>query len=122
MNISINQKVIFAARSGNLKLLIERVKAGGDINYYDQVYGSALSEAIRLENEEIIFWLLNNGADPNFKFPQKASPLEVALYHQSNPKLVNLHINYGYTLKDTSSQIYKERLKKCLKSNDKALS
>jgi len=115
MNISINQKVIFAARSGNLKLLKERVEAGGLINYYDPKYGSALTEAVRLENENIVLWLLNNGADSSFEYPQDKNPLEIALYHHRNSKIVRVLVNYGYNLTKKSSQIYKKRLEKCLK-------
>ena len=110
---SIHQLTIFAARSGNLELLKERIKAGGDINYLDQKFGSALSEAIRTSKLEIIDYLIKSGVNVNVSYFDDIGPLEIAL---RNP---NIHVVYkllcaGAKLKKKSRHYYKLRLQECL--------
>ncbi len=115
MNITLNQKVIFATRSGNLELLKERVALGGSIHLYDPKHGSALIEAIRCEHKEIISWLVENGVDVNFEHYHGIGPLEVAL-RNPNPEIVKLLAWSGAKLKRKSREYYGKRLEKCLKS------
>ncbi|GIK60429.1 MAG: hypothetical protein HND39_12060 [Ignavibacteriota bacterium] len=110
---SIHQLTIFAARSGNLELLKERIKAGGDINYLDQQFGSALSEAIRTSKLEIIDYLIQNGVDVNASYYDDFGPLEIAL---RNPEF---HIVYkllcaGARLKKKTRPYYKLRMEECI--------
>jgi hypothetical protein len=65
MPFTIDQLVVFAARSGNLPLLQERVAAGGNVNHVDATHGSALCAAIRAHSLRVVQWLLENGADAN---------------------------------------------------------
>jgi len=115
MSITLDQKVIFAARSGNLELLKERVESGGSVNVYDPKHGSALIEAIRKENKEIISFLIENGADVNYEHHDGVGPLEVALRHP-NPEIVKLLAWSGAKLKKKTREYYGERLEQCLKS------
>ncbi len=115
MCFTIDQKVIFAARSGNIDLLKERVSFGGSVNLYDPNHGSALIAAICNEHKEIISWLIANGADVNFEHRHGIGPLEVALHHP-NPEIVKILAWSGAKLKKKSRSIYGERLEECLKN------
>jgi ankyrin repeat protein len=110
---SINQLTIFAARSGNLELLKERIKVGGDINYHDQQFGSALSEAIKTSKLEIIDYLIENGVNVNISYSDDIGPLEIAL---RNP---DIHVVYkllcaGAKLKKKTRPYYKLRMEESL--------
>lgn len=110
---SIHQLTIFAARSGNLELLKERIKAGGDINYIDQQFGSALSGAIRTSKLEIIDYLIKNGVNVNASYYDDIGPLEIAL---RNP---DIHVVYillcaGARLRKKTRPYYKSRMEECL--------
>jgi len=109
MTITLDQKVVFAARSGNLELLKERISAGGSIED-----GAALLVAIRNKNKEIISFLIESGADLNFEHHHGIGPLEVALRHP-NPEIVKLLAWSGAKLKKKSREYYRERLEQCLK-------
>ena len=54
MAFNIDQLVIFAARSGNLPLLQERLAAGGNVNHIDPCFGSALAAAVRKQNLPVV--------------------------------------------------------------------
>jgi ankyrin repeat protein len=116
MNITLNQKVIFATRSGNLELLKERVALGGSIHLYDPKHGSALVEAIRFEHKKIISWLIENGVELNFEEHHGIGPLEIAL-HSPNSEIVKLLVWSGAKLKKKSREYYGKRLEECLKSD-----
>jgi ankyrin repeat protein len=92
-----HQLVIFAARSGNLPLLRERVRNGGDINCLDPKHGAPLMAAIRSDHVAAVRWLLANGADVNAKYGDQFGPLEVALYHP-NPEVVGVLLEHGARL------------------------
>jgi hypothetical protein len=111
MAFTINQLVIFAARSGNVAKLRERVRNGGDVNSND---GAPLREAIRNDRIEAIEWLLANGADVNAKYGDQLGPLEVALY-RPNPEVVGLLQGAGARLRKKVRPHYAARLKDCLK-------
>ena len=68
MSFTPDQLVIFAARAGNVSLLEERVRAGGDINHVDAQHGSALAEAIRKGNLDVLDWLIANGVEVNVQY------------------------------------------------------
>ncbi len=52
-----HQLVVFAARSGNIAKLSERVSAGGHVNHVDPRYGSPLIAAIHAGRLSAIEWL-----------------------------------------------------------------
>ena len=83
-----DQLVIFAARSGNVAALRERVAA--------------------------VEWLLANGADVNAQYGDQIGPLEVALYHP-NPEVVGLLLRAGARLRKKVRPYYAARLKNCLR-------
>ena len=110
-----HQLLIFAARSGNVAALRERVRNGGDINYFDSKDGSPLAAAIRNDRVAAIEWLLANGADVNAKYGDQIGPLEVAL-HRPNPEVVGLLVRAGARLRKKVRPYYAVRLKNCLKA------
>lgn len=109
-----DQLVIFAARSGNLALLRERVSAGGDVNYFDSDHGSALTAAIRAMNLPTVEWLIANGADVNAEYRDGIGPLEIALHHPV-PEIVDLLLQAGARLGRKARPYYAQRLTECLK-------
>ncbi len=113
MSFTVDQLVIFAARSGNLPLLIERVRAGGDINYLDPEHGSALSEAIRSRDLDVLDWLIASGVDVNARHHDAIGPLEIAL-HNPAPEVVYRLVCAGAKLTRTARPYYRQRLDKCL--------
>jgi|RhiMethySRZTD1v2_1073278.scaffolds.fasta_scaffold365782_2 ankyrin repeat protein len=115
MPFSIDQLVIFAARAGNLSLLKERVSAGGNINYVDPYYGSALIQAIRGCHLEALDWLITNGADVNAQYHDGFGPLEIAL-RCSDPQVVYRLVCAGAKLTQKARSYYRKRLEDCLKA------
>jgi hypothetical protein len=106
--------VIFAARSGNITSLRERVSAGGDVNHVDPSHGAPLMAAIRAGKLEAVQWLLDNGADVNAEYGDQEGPLEVALYYPK-PEMVGLLLRAGARLKRKTRPYYAARLEECLK-------
>ena len=47
--ITSDHLVIFASRSGNYELLLERIEKGGNVNAFDNIHGSPLIAAIKGE-------------------------------------------------------------------------
>lgn len=94
MAFNIDQLVIFAARSGNLPLLQERLAAGGNVNHVDPRFGSALAAAVGYANLPVVEWLLQHGADPNLEDPYGNGPLVVALHHHA-PRSSNASSTVG---------------------------
>ena len=115
MSITPDQKVIFAARGGNLELLKERIALGGSVNLYDPVHGSALTAAIVNSHKKIISCLIENGADVNYEHYDGRGPLEVALRHPK-PEIVKLIAWSGAKLKKKTREFYGQRLEGCLKN------
>ena len=113
MSFTIDQLVIFAARSGNLQLLKERVKAGGGINYNDSSHGSALTAAIIAGHIEVLDWLIANGVDVNVQYHDGIGPLEVAL-RSPEPTVVYRLACAGAKLRKKTRPYYRERLEQCL--------
>jgi len=119
MSFTIDQLVIFAARSGNLPLLQERVKAGGNINYIDSYHGSALSVTIIQGHLEVLEWLIANGVDVNVEYHDGIGPLEIALRSPKTPVVYRLACA-GAKLRKKTRPYYRERLEKCLSEVSRA--
>lgn len=115
MSITQDQKVIFAARSGNLKLLKDRIALGGSVNVYDPKHGSALIAAINSGHIDVVSYLIENGADVNYEHHDGIGPLEVALRHPI-PEIVKLLVWSGAKLKKKTRDYYADRLEECLKN------
>jgi len=113
MSFTIDQLVIFAARGSNLALLEERVQAGGDVNYVDPKHGSALTEAIRQGNLDVLDWLISNGVDVNVQYHDDIGPLEVAL-RTLVPEVVYRLVCAGAKLRKKTRPQYRERLEQCI--------
>lgn len=113
MSFTTDQLVIFAARAGNLPLLMERAEAGGDINHIDPKHGSALVEAIRKGALDILDWLISNGVDVNVEYHDGIGPLEIALRHPV-PDVVYRLVCAGATLRRKTRPHYRERLEQCI--------
>ncbi|MES9944924.1 MAG: ankyrin repeat domain-containing protein [Candidatus Thiodiazotropha sp.] len=115
MSITLDQKVIFAARSGNLELLKERIASGGSVNTYDPKHGSALIAAIGNGHKAIISYLIENGVDVNHEHHDGIGPLEVAL-RNPNPEIVKLLAWSGAKLRKKTREYYGKRLEECLRN------
>ncbi|WP_462160143.1 ankyrin repeat domain-containing protein [Pseudoalteromonas sp. GB56] len=111
-----DQKVIFAARGCNLELLKERIACGGNINYQDTKYGSALISAINNSDFPMVLFLIENGADVNAENAYGIVPLEVAL-QQSTDEIVRILAWSGARLKSRSRPHWRERLELCLRNS-----
>ena len=105
----------FAARSGNVAKLRERLRAGGDINHFHPKDGSPLIAAIRSHCVAAVEWLLANGADANANYGDDTGPLEIAL-RRPNLEIVGLLLAAGARLRRKSRPYYAVRLKNCLKA------
>jgi hypothetical protein len=110
---NIDQLVIFAARSGNLPLLQERLAAGGNVNHIDLRFGSALAAAAGNANLPVVEWLLQHGADPNLEHPDGNGPLVVALHHHA-PEIVECLLKAGARLGKKSRPHWAKLLEQCL--------
>lgn len=113
MGLTKDQLVIFAARSGNLALLRQRVSAGGNVNHLDPVHGAPLLAAIRAVKLPAVEWLIENGADVNTEYGDGVGPLEIAL-HSPVPEIVGVLLRAGARLRRKTRRYYAERLTKCL--------
>ena len=111
--INLKPKVIFAVRGGNLELLKKRIEAGGNLNYQDSHYGSALVSAIGNSDAEVLMYLIKNGVEVNAENSHGIVPLEVALHH-SNTSFVRLLFYAGAKLSSRSRPYWKKRLEACL--------
>jgi hypothetical protein len=110
---NIHQLVIFAARSGNVPLLLERLAAGGNLNHVDPHFGSALAAAAMRGHLSMVEWLLQHGADPNLEHGDCVGPLEIALRHPE-AEIVECLLKAGARLRRKSRPDYAKRLERCL--------
>lgn len=113
MSFTLDQKVIFSARAGNLELTKERIDAGGNVNCHDPKHGTALTAAITTDNVEMIEFLIQCGADVNAHNEHGLGPLEVAL-RNPNQAIVKVLAWSGAKLNKKSRRYYAERLEACL--------
>ena len=92
-------KLSEAAYKGELTLVQEQVKAGVNINDVDKWGWTALTWAVYYNHPAVVKWLLENGADPNFK--------TVKAYGDFNPGTTAVILTgyYGY------EEVLKELLK-----------
>ncbi len=116
MSFTIHQEVIFAVKGKNLELVKQRLFAGGDINYRDNKYGSALSEAINGGDEEIVQYLIDSGANVNLENSSGIVPLELALHHASDDIVRKLSWS-GAKINSRCRPHWKQRLKLCLENH-----
>jgi len=88
--------MLFAIRTDNINGLINLIEEGADINWKDsKMEGvTALHEAARRGNIEIVRYLLQNGADINSKNYNGLTPLHIAAYCGENI-IVNTLISEG---------------------------
>ena len=92
-------EMLFAVRANNINELINLIEQGTDINWQDsKMEGvTALHEAARKGNIEIVRYLLQNGSDINSKNYNGLSPLHIAAYCGENV-IVNTLIAEGADL------------------------
>jgi uncharacterized protein len=79
---TIHQLLIFAARSGNLDVIRERITAGAEVSYYDVQHGSALLVAIAGHHLSAVELLLAHGADVHMADADGQGALEYSLRFQ----------------------------------------
>jgi|TARA_Y100001968_G_scaffold177561_1_gene162663 ankyrin repeat protein len=113
MSFTIHQKLIFAARGRNLRLVEERIAEGADIDYQDPQHGSALIAAINNNDVRLIQFLIEKGINVNLQVNRGVVPLEVALHHASDD-VVRLLAWSGAKLSSRARSHWKERLRQCL--------
>jgi len=106
---NIHQLLIFAARSGNAEVLLERIASGADVNYGDERYGSALLVAIRSRRIESVQLLLEHGADARMVDSRGNGPLEYAL-RVGDDAITALVLRYGARLHPHSLPRFREML------------
>lgn len=104
-----HQLLIFACRSGNIPLVDERIKLGGDVDYYDPQNGSPLFEAVRKDNPELIAFLLDAGAKLNIQDNKGRGLVEAAIYHNSRNAL-RLILDRGSHVVDKGKPNYRKML------------
>ena len=81
---TIHQLLIFAARSGNLDVMRERIAAGADVSYFDEQHGSALFVAIAGHHLSAVELLLTHGADVHMADTHGQGALEHSLRFQDD--------------------------------------
>ena len=81
---TIHQLLIFAARSGNLEVMSERIAAGADVSYQDEQHGSALFVAIASHHASAVEFLIARGVDVHMTDSRGQGALEHALRFQDD--------------------------------------
>lgn len=92
--------LIVASRTGKLDLVKLLLKNGADINYQNEYKQSALSESVRLENYEVILFLIQSGVD--YKLPIS--------YNQEQDKTYYLVDELRFYTPDIGSTEYKYKM------------
>jgi ankyrin repeat protein len=110
---SLDDLLIFAARSGNDSLVRDRIAAGADVNHAGDQYGSPLLEAIRCGHVTVVETLLAHGADPNRSDHRGQGPLEYAL-HYGHDQITGILLRVQARLRPHSSDAYRRLLSECL--------
>ena len=91
---------LIVASSGKLDLVKLLLKNGADINYQNEYKQSALSESVRLENYEVILFLIQSGVD--YKLPIS--------YNQEQDKTYYLVDELRFYTPDIGSTEYKYKM------------
>ena len=107
--ITLDHLVIFASRSGNYDLLLERIEKGGNVNAFDNIHGSPLIAAITNNHLKILDLLISKGADVNVAYADDTGPLEIGL-KTPNPAIVYRLVCAGAKLKKKTRPYYLKRL------------
>lgn len=110
---SLDDLLIFAARSGDDSLVRERIASGADINHASDQYGSPLLEAIRCGHLTVVETLLAHGADPNRSDHRGQGPLEYALHH-GHDQIARILLRVQARLQPHSKAAYRRLLSECL--------
>ena len=111
-----DELLIFAARSGNDRLVRERIAAGADVNHLSARHGSALLEAIRCGHARVVHTLLEHGADPARAVWDGHGPLEFALRYGHDEITLAL-LQAQARLQPHSRDIFQTLLSECLISD-----
>ena len=115
---TLDQLLVFAARSGNAALAEERIVAGADVRYSDAQNGSALFQAIRCHHIQVVELLLSRGADIHQKDSRGNGPLEYAL-HAQDDEIVATLLAAGAQLQPHALPNFKRLLSECLERRAK---
>jgi hypothetical protein len=96
----LTEALVYAVRAGDFDVIKALVKAGANINAYNDSDTSALYEAFRSENFNIVDYLLAKGAILNVKadYTREYHRIEPYLFkaiHNSNIRLVKNLLKYG---------------------------
>ena len=113
MTLTTDQLLAFAARSGNVALIRERVLLGGD-----PTRSGALLAAIAHGHAQAVQILLELGADPNARDADGHGALEYAL-RNGNAPLVHLLVSHGATLALHSRQHWRLQLQEVLAETER---
>jgi hypothetical protein len=103
-----DQLLSFAARSGNVALIRERISSGGD-----PTRSGALFIATTQGHIQAVRLLLDLGADPNAKDSRGNGALEYALRNR-NTALVRLLVSHGASLAKHSRNHWRQQLQAAL--------
>ena len=106
---TLDQLLLFSARSGNLSLVEGRIAAGADVRYSATQYGSALLQAVRSHHHKIVELLLSHGADVRSVDSHGEGALEYAL-HLGDDSMVTLLLSAGARLQPHALPRYREML------------
>ena len=106
---TIHQLLIFAARSGNLDVMRERIAAGADVSCFDEQHGSALFVAIAGHHLSAVELLLTHGADVHLADTHGQGALEHSLRFQDDSITAAL-LGSGARLKPHALPHFREAL------------
>lgn len=107
---NLNWRLHYEAQRGNLEAVQAIVQAGANINYKDDDGYTALIIAVINNKDNVVEWLLQNGADVNTKQWQGGIPLMFA----KTGSLVRLLARYGAepiatNFAETAYEVFLER-------------
>lgn len=87
-----NKKKLFTAVQNNdIKSVEKLIKSGVNINYKDNDGETALEEAVKTDNKDIVKLLISKGADLNTMDIQRSTPLSVI----RSQSMMNLLLSNG---------------------------
>ncbi|WP_419766781.1 ankyrin repeat domain-containing protein [Arcobacter sp.] len=99
----LTDSLVYAVRAGDFNVVKSLVKAGSNINAYNDSDTSALYEAFRSERFNIVDYLLTKGAILNIKANytgeyHKIEPYLFKAIHNNNIRLVKNLLKYGINI------------------------